>query len=204
MEKSLLAHEIGHAVSSLLALSSFGYIAQKESGAIFAPNFPFEQSTPEDRARIVVTGLTAGFFLEIMAHLPGQSPKSIFTALTGPQVIPDSIRYGLSSRHASESDLAVLANRKLEDFREDADLGYLIGLVLHTHPAFMADVCRVISEDNHLLLCSYDAMNLVQGDMPTLRIGNGEVWNASGKIMSPSDAQKLSQLMIESYVESLE
>lgn len=195
MIPSLLCHELGHGVHALLSQDTLGSIRETDTGSIYSGN-THEEWTKDFTAHNCIVGLAAGFFIEVHTILNGkQSPEQLLETFISNKSIPMDIRCGLSSRHASASDLEAIKGYDLDEFANTAPLGWTIGMILLRNPEYLNEVSESISETNHLLLDRTDAEALLRGEMPPVRIGNTSVYLASGQVMHPAQAVLLNELI---------
>lgn len=195
MKTSLFAHELGHAVHALLSQDTLGSIRETETGSIYSGN-THEEWTKDFSAHNCIAALAAGFFIEVHTILNGkQNPAQLLETFMSNKSIPLPVRYGLSSTHASASDLVAIKDYDLSEFDGTAPLGWTIGMILLSNPEYLKEVSESISETNHLLLDRADAEALLRGEMPKIRIGNASVYLASGQVMHPAQAVLLNELI---------
>lgn len=195
MQPSLLCHEVGHAAWSLLNTDEFGSIRKTTTGGIYTCE-SYDEWTEDNRARSAITALCSGFFREVYEIMrEKQSPAEVFNSFVERKDIPKDVRFGLLSKHASKEDIEALARYDLEELQESANMGYLLGMILCENEDFLLKASESVAGDNHLLLSRQDAQNLLQGIVPHIRIGNAEIWQATGQVLPTHQAQMLSDLI---------
>ena len=195
MKTSLFVHEMSHAVHALLSQDTLGSIRKTESGAIYSGNNHSEY-TADFTAHNAIAGLAGGFFIEVHTILNGkQSPEQLLETFISNKSIPMDIRCGLSSQHASASDLEAIKGYDLDEFTSTAPLGWTVGMILLRNPEYLKEASEAISETNHLLLDRADAEGIMRGEMPKIRIGNASIYLASGQVMHPAQAVLLNELI---------
>ena len=196
MKTSLFVHEMSHAVHALLSQDTLGTIRSSEDGGAVYAGDTYAQWTKDFTAHNAIAGLAGGFFIEVHTILNGkQSPEQLLETFITNKSIPTKVRYGLSSVHASASDLEAIADYDLDEFANTAPLGWTIGMILLRNPEYLNEVSESISETNHLLLDRADAEGIMRGEMPKVRIGNASIYLASGQVMHPAQAVLLTELI---------
>ena len=195
MLPSLLCHELGHSVWSLLNTDEYGSIRKTSTGGIYTCE-SYTEWTEDQRAHSAITALCAGFFREVYEIMrEKQSPAEVFNSFVERKDIPKDVRFGLCSRHASKEDIEAVARFDLEELQESANMGYLLGMILCENEDFLLKASASVAGDNHLLLSRQDAQNLMQGIVPPIRVGNADIWQQTGQVLPTSQAKQLSDLI---------
>lgn len=195
MKHSLISHELGHATYFFkVAGTKRAFIRQKDGGATLRSDNDSDH-TDEQNGLSAVAAAVAGYFFEVGSALEkdGQiKPEHLIAMLTNSD-LPIEARFGLDSRHVSDTDKEALSKIDLssEAALKAAKCGALVALSLLKNESRINAAIECFDSGDDILLNENFITALCLHDTFLCHSGIGEIWLGSGQAIEAAKANSL-------------